>query len=106
MPKYLVRANYVGDGVKGLLAEGGTRRLESVRASVESAGGSLECFYYAFGDVDVYGIGDFPDEASAVAWSLMVNSTGAVTLDLVPLLSPETLDAITAKSPSYRAPGA
>lgn len=105
MPKYLVRANYVGDGVKGLLAEGGTRRLETVRTSVESAGGTLECFYYAFGDVDVYGIGDFPDEASAVAWSLMVNSTDAVTLDLVPLLAPETLDAITAKSPSYRPPG-
>ena len=106
MPKYLVRANYVGAGVKGLMAEGGTKRRDAVRASVESVGGTLECFYYAFGEIDVIGIGDFPDEASAVAWSLLVNSTGAVTLNLVPLLTAEAVDAAAAKTPSYRAPGA
>ena len=106
MPKYLVRANYVGAGTKGLMAEGGTKRRDTVRASLESVGGTLECFYYAFGDTDVFGIGDFPDEASATAWSLMINSTGAVTLNLVPLMTPETLDAAAAKTPSYRAPGA
>ena len=26
MPKYLVQANYVGEGIKGLLKEGGTSR--------------------------------------------------------------------------------
>ena len=105
MPKYLVRANYVGAGVKGLMAEGGTKRRDAARASVESVGGSLECFYFAFGETDVFGIGDFPDEASAVAWSLLVNSTGAVSLNLVPLLTPEAVDAAVAKTPSYRAPG-
>jgi uncharacterized protein with GYD domain len=106
MPKYLVSANYVGDGIKGLMAEGGTKRRDAVRASVESVGGTLECFYYAVGDADVFGIGDFPDEASAVAWSLMVNSTGSVRLHLVQLVTPEVLDAAAAKTPSYRAPGA
>ncbi|MEO8693564.1 MAG: GYD domain-containing protein [Acidimicrobiales bacterium] len=106
MPKFLVRANYVGAGVKGLIAEGGTKRRDAVRASLESVGGTLECFYYAFGDTDVFGIGDFPDEATATAWSLMVNSSGAVTLNLVPLLTAETLDAAAAKTATYRAPGA
>ena len=105
MPKYLVRANYVGAGVKGLMAEGGTKRRDAARASVESVGGTLESFYYAFGETDVFGVGDFPDEASAVAWSLSINSTGAVSLNLVPLLTPEELDAAVAKTPSYRAPG-
>lgn len=105
MPKYLVRANYVGDGIRGLMAEGGTKRRDAVEASLESVGATLECFYYAFGDTDVFGIGDFPDEASATAWSLMVNSSGAVTLNLVPLLTPEALDAAAARTPSYRAPG-
>lgn len=105
MPKYLVRANYVGDGFKGLMTEGGTKRRDAVRASIESVGGSLECFYYAIGDTDVVGIGDFPDETSAIAWSLMVNSSGQVSLNLVLLVTPEDLDAAAAKTPSYRAPG-
>ena len=55
MSKYLVRANYVGDGVKGLLTEGGTKRRDAARAAIESGGGTLECMYYAFGDTDVFG---------------------------------------------------
>ena len=105
MPKYLARANYVGDGVKGLMTEGGTRRRDAAQASVESVGGTLECFYYAFGDTDVFGIADFPDDASATAWSLLVNSTGAVSIHLTPLMTPEDLDAAAEKTPSYRAPG-
>jgi uncharacterized protein with GYD domain len=105
MSKYLVQAKYVGDGVKGLMTEGGTKRRAAVQASCESVGGTLDCFYYAFGDTDVFGIGDFPDDATATAWSLMVNSTGAVSLHLVPLMTPEDLDDAAAKSASYRAPG-
>jgi uncharacterized protein with GYD domain len=105
MPKYLVQANYVGDGIKGLMAEGGTKRRDAVQASLESVGGNLECFYYAFGDTDVFGIGEFPDTASATAWSLMINSTGAVSLRLVPLITPQELDAAASTTPSYRAPG-
>ena len=106
MPKYLARANYVGEGITGLMAEGGTKRREAVEASLTSVGGTLDCMYYAFGDTDLYGIADLPDDASAVAWSLMVNSTGAVRLNLVPLMTPADLDAATRKTPSYRAPGA
>jgi uncharacterized protein with GYD domain len=106
MPKYLARAKYVGDGVKGLMTEGGTKRREAVEASLASVGATLDCFYYAFGETDVFGIADFPDDASAAAWSLMVNSTGAVSLHIVPLMTPEDLDAAAAKTPSYRAPGA
>lgn len=105
MPKYLIRANYVGDGIKGLLGEGGSRRRDAAQAAVESVGGSLDCMYYAFGDTDVYGICDVPDEASAIAVSLLINSSGAVSLDLVPLMTPEAVDAAAAKTPTYRAPG-
>ena len=83
----------------------GAKRRDAVQASLESVGGTLDCFYYAFGDIDVFGIADFPDEASATAWSLMVNSTGAVRIHLTPLMTPEDLDAAAAKTPSYRAPG-
>jgi uncharacterized protein with GYD domain len=105
MSKYLVRANYVGDGVKGLLTEGGTKRRDAARAAIESGGGTLECMYYAFGDTDVFGVVDFPDEASATAVSLMINASGKITLDLTPLMTPEDVDAAVAKTASYRAPG-
>jgi uncharacterized protein with GYD domain len=106
MGKYLVRANYVGDGVKGLMQEGGTKRVENARAAIESVGGSLESLYFAFGDTDLFGICDFPDDASATALSLMINSTGRVSVRLTPLMTPEEVDAAAAKTPSYRAPGA
>jgi uncharacterized protein with GYD domain len=105
MPKYLVRGNYVGDGVKGLMQEGGSRRRDAATAAIESVGGSLDCFYFAFGDTDVFGICDFPDEASAASFSLVVNASGAITLSLTPLMTVEDLDAAAAKTPSFRPPG-
>ena len=93
MPKYLIRANYVGDGVKGLMSEGGSRRVDAARAAVESVGGTLDCMYFAFGDTDVYAICDMPDESSAAAVSLLINSSGSVRLNLVPLIAPEDVDA-------------
>jgi len=105
MSKYLVKGNYVGEGVKGLMEEGGSRRRAAATAAIESVGGSVESFYYAFGDTDVYGICDFPDEASATSFSLMVNASGAVQISLTPLLTAEDLDAAAAATPTYRPPG-
>jgi len=105
MPKYMAKANYTSEGAKGLLAEGGTARRAAATAAAESVGGTIESFYYAFGDADVYGVADFPDDASATAFSLLVNSSGAVSLSLIPLMSAEDIDAATTKSPNYRPPG-
>lgn len=106
MGKYLLRGNYVGGGVEGLLKEGGTARRDVVAAAVESLGGTMDCMYYAFGDTDVFGICDFPDDASAVAFSLMVNASGAVKATTTPLMTPEEIDDAASKSPTYRPPGA
>ncbi len=106
MAKYLFRANYLGDGLKGLMKEGGTSRREAASAAMSSVGGTLDCFYYAFGDTDALGIVDMPDEASAVAVSLLINASGAVELSLTPLIEPEVLDEAAKKNPSYRQPGA
>lgn len=105
MGKYLIRGNYVGDGVAGLMKEGGTARHAAASAAAESVGGTIDCMYYAFGDVDVWAIADFPDDASATACSLLINSSGAVSVSLTPLLTPEDIDAAAAKSPSYQPPG-
>jgi uncharacterized protein with GYD domain len=105
MTKYLFQANYVGEGIKGLMREGGSKRRAAVDDALKSVGGSVESFYYAFGETDVVGVFDIPDQASAAALSLMVNSTGAVNLHLTPLMTPEDIDEAAKKTPSYRAPG-
>jgi uncharacterized protein with GYD domain len=105
MTKYLFEANYVGEGIKGLMREGGTARRAALTDALNSVGGSLESFYYAFGDTDVLGVFDVPDTASAAALSLMINSSGNVNVRLKPLLTPEEIDEAAKKTPSYRAPG-
>ena len=105
MGKYLIKGNYGSGGVAGLMAEGGSKRREAATAAIESAGGSVDCFYYAFGDTDVIGICDFPDPASATAVSLMINSSGAVSVSMTPLMTVEDLDAAAKKTGSYRPPG-
>ncbi|MBT5581960.1 MAG: GYD domain-containing protein [Acidimicrobiaceae bacterium] len=105
MSKYLVTGNYNAEGAKGLMQEGGSKRLAAATAAIESVGGSVDSFYYAFGADDVIGIVDFPDDASATAVSLMINSSGAVSIKLTPLMTVEEIDAAAAKTASYRAPG-
>ena len=95
MTKYFFQGIYVGDGIKGLLREGGSKRRDAVVEALKSVGGSLDCIYYAFGEVDVLGVMDIPDQASAAALSLMINSTGAVSVHLIPLMTPEDIDAAT-----------
>lgn len=105
MPKYLIHANYVGEGLRGLVKEGGSSRRAVVEKLFESVGGRVEAFYYAFGDTDLFIIGDAPDNVSAAALSLATNATGTVAVKVTPLLTAEEIDAATKKTPSYRTPG-
>jgi uncharacterized protein with GYD domain len=105
MPKYLLQVNYVGEGVTGLLKEGGTSRRAAAEQAVKSVGGNIESFYFAFGDTDVYVIADVPDHATMTALALNLNASGLVTSKTTVLLSPEEIDEAVKKSPTYRAPG-
>ncbi len=105
MPKYLVQANYVGEGVKGLLKEGGSSRRAAVEKLIKSGGGKLETFYYAFGDTDLYVIMDMPDNASMASLALTVAASGIINLKTTVLMTPEELDNAAKKTPVYRPPG-
>lgn len=105
MPKYLVQANYVGEGIKGLLQDGGSKRQEAVKGLIDSMGGSLECMYYAFGETDLYVIADMPDNSSMAATALLVSSSGAVTVKTTVLMTPEEIDEAAKKTPIYSPPG-
>lgn len=105
MPKYLIQASYVGEGLKGLIREGGTSRRETVTKVIEGMGGKMETFYYAFGDFDVIGIADMPDNVSIVAFSLAVNASGGINAKTIVLITPEEIDEATKKAIDFRPPG-
>ncbi len=105
MTKYLFHASYTVDGLKGLLREGGTSRRSTIDQLVKGMGGSMEAFYYAFGENDVIAIADFPDDAGAAALSMAINASGAVKIRTTVLITPETMDTATKKTVDYRPPG-
>ena len=105
MPKFLLKGSYTSEGVTGLLREGGTGRRSAVEQLAQGLGGSIEAFYFALGDDDVYVISDFPDTVTAVALSAAVNAAGAVQVTTILLATPEEVDEATKKSIDYRPPG-
>jgi uncharacterized protein with GYD domain len=105
MPKYLLEASYTLDGVRGLRSAGGTSRRDAIAQLAESAGGSLDSLYFAFGDHDVFVIADLPDNESAAAVALTVNAAGGAMVRTVVLLTPEEVDAAAQRSVDYRPPG-
>lgn len=105
MAKYLLEVNYTLDGVRGLLAQGGSARQAAAEAAAESVGGKVEHFLFAFGGTDVYVIAEMPDNVTAAALALAVSAGGGATVKTVVLLSTADLDAAAAKQVSYRPPG-
>jgi uncharacterized protein with GYD domain len=105
MPKYLLEVSYTAEGTKGLLKDGGTKRRQIADQAIKSAGGSMECFYFAFGHSDAIVIVDAADHASITAASLAINASGAVRAKTTVLLTPEDVDQAVKKSVTYRAPG-
>ncbi len=105
MPRYLAHASYTVEGLKGLLKDGGTKRREVIEQLAKGLGGTLEAFYYAFGDDDVFAILDFPDNVSAMAVSMAINASGGATVKTTVLLTPEEVDQATKKTVDYHPPG-
>ncbi len=105
MGKYLLEASYAPGGVQGLLKEGGTPRRAAIEQMVKGLGGTVEAFYFAFGDSDVVVIVDLPDDASVSAMALRISATGTVSIQTTVLITPETVDEAVRKPVNYRAAG-
>ncbi len=105
MPKYLYQASYTSEGAKGLIQDGGSKRRAQIEKMTQSMGGSVEAFYYTFGDDDVCLIVDVPDNVTAAAASLAVGASGAVSIRTTVLLTPEEIDAAAKKTVDYQPPG-
>ena len=76
MPKYLFEGKYNVEGAKGVAREGGSGRRQAIAAMLEGLGGKLEHLYFAFGDVDVFGIADLPNNEAAAAANPIASCPG------------------------------
>jgi|SRR6266545_3358931 uncharacterized protein with GYD domain len=106
MAKYLIKASYTSEGVKGVMKVGGTSRVEALEKALASVGGSVESFYFAFGGDDVYVTVDAPSNVAAAAMAAAVTSTGSIArYETVVLLSADEIDEAMKMAVSYAAPG-
>jgi uncharacterized protein with GYD domain len=106
MPKYLLQVNYTLDGVRGVLAKGGSARKAAASAAAKSVGGKVDSFYFAFGSTDVYVVADLPNNAAAAALALTVSGGGGATVDTTVLITPEEIDEAAGTEVKYQPPGA
>jgi uncharacterized protein with GYD domain len=104
MARHLFIAKYTSEGVRGVVANGGSARRASIEAMGESAGGWMETFDFAFGSDDVYTVIDLPDNTAAAAAALAVNAIGQASVRTVALLTPEEVDQAASRSVDYPPP--
>ena len=87
MASYLYQISYSAEAWAALV-KSPQDRVEAVRKVVEKLGGKIEAFWFAFGDYDLVGVLDMPDNASAAAFSVAVAAGGACKdVKTTPLLS-------------------
>ena len=106
MAKYLWKVHYTLEGGRGVRKEGAASRVAFIKQMAAGVGGTVESFYFAFGDVDAYVIADLPDDTTAAAIAMAVTTAGGASLETVKLLTAEQVDQAIGVDVGYRAPGA
>ncbi len=108
MPMYLTRFSYTPETWARLIANPEDRRA-AASAYIESVGGKLHGFWYAFGSHDGINLWEAPDNVSMAAVALALASGGALSpVETTVLLTvDESMEAMgRAQQVGYRPPGA
>ena len=108
MAMYLTRFSYTPETWARLVQKPEDRR-DAARAYIESVGGKLHGFWYAFGDHDAFNLWEAPDNVSMAAVAMAISGGGALSKyeTTVLLTVEETMEAMQrARDISYRPPGA
>jgi uncharacterized protein with GYD domain len=103
MSHYLLEIAYTPEAWAAQL-ENPQDRTDVIRPVLESVGARFECLYYAFGDRDIVGIIEAPDNVSVAAISLAFSAGGALkSCRTTPLMT--TQEAMEAMRKGFRAYG-
>jgi len=107
MPLYLSRFSYTPE-TRARLVQNPEDRREAARTYIESVGGKLHGFWYAFGAHDGLSLWEAPDNVSMAAVAIAIGGGGALSSfeTTVLLTVEETLEALhQAQAVQYRPPG-
>lgn len=107
MALYLTRFSYTPETWSRMM-KNPEDRSEAARKYIESVGGKLHGFWFAFGEYDAYNLWEAPDNVSMAAVAIAITGGGALSkLETTPLLTiEETLEALgRAREIAYRPPG-
>ncbi len=107
--KFAIFFKFKPETIAGAM-ENPSDRAAVVGGLLESVGGSLDAYYWMFGEHDGFVIADVPDSTSAAAVSLAVASTGAFahlqTHELIPADQiGQLLERAKAAAGQYTPPG-
>ena len=108
MPLYLSKFSYTPETWARLLQNPEDRR-KAAQAYIESVGGKLHGFWYAFGGHDGYNLWEAPDNVSMAAVALAITAGGALSsFDTTVLLTVDDTMAALEKAGQvrYHPPGA
>ena len=106
MPSYLIQVAYTPDAWAAMVKQP-QNRLEAVRPVVEKLGGKFEHAWLAFGEYDIIGVVELPDNTNAAAFAIAAAAGGALkAFKTTPLLSVEEgVEAMhKAQEAGYRPP--
>jgi uncharacterized protein with GYD domain len=108
MPLYLSKFSYTPETWARLMSKP-EDRSKAAQEYIESVGGRLHGFWYAFGTHDGYNLWEAPDNVSMAAVALAISGGGALrSFETTVLMSvDDTLGALRkAEEIKYRPPGA
>ncbi|TAK37509.1 MAG: GYD domain-containing protein [Betaproteobacteria bacterium] len=107
MAYYMVQAAYTAEAIAAMV-KNPEDRAAVLRPVVERLGGKLEGLWFCFGEYDVVGISQMPDNVSAAAFVFAASQSGRLkAVKTTPLMTgAEAIDAMKkAGGAGYRAPG-
>ncbi len=106
MAKYMIKASYSPDGLKGVMAKGGSARAEAIEKLAAGVGGSVDGVYFSFGSDDLFAIVEAPSHEAMAAIAGTVGQTGALSkYETVVLLTPSQIDDAANMTVDYSPPG-
>ena len=106
MAKYMIKASYSPDGIKGVMAKGGSARADAIAKLATGVGGTVESVYFSFGSDDLFAIVYAPSHEAMAAIAGTVAQTGAVSrYETVILLTPAQIDDAANMTIDYTPPG-
>src|SRR5271156_4242660 len=89
MAYFLIQVAYTADAWAAMV-KNPQDRSSAINSVLEKLGGRMERFWFAFGDYDIAGIAEMPNNVSAAAFAVAIGAGGACrSFKTTPLLTLE-----------------